>query len=181
MIVMFWGLLFILAIASAIAIYYLIREEKLYNKRESEYKTIIGRLEQELSKKDKETEERLARFENDFSDKEKRLNTQILELKDQLLQSQDVLKKEDLNRTNLEVKLFELQDQLAKLNRDLSSNIQIYNGLKGQYDKLERDIEKLREELVNKDATFKTEQSLHQQLKEKYDSLFSANKRDPAS
>lgn len=102
-------------------------------------------LKQELNKKERETEILLTQLKNDFSDKEKKLNAQILELKDQLLQSQDALKKEVFNKSNLEKKLSELEAQLVELNKDLSSNIEMFNGLKGQHDDLEREMEKLQE------------------------------------
>lgn len=203
MIAIFWGLFIILVIASAIAIYNLIREEKLYDKREAEQKVRFHRLEQaldtkekdveklnkqivelkdkifqsqdtlkhELNKKDRETEKLLTQLKNDFSDKEKKLNAHILELKNQLLQSQDALKKEVLNKSNLEKKLSELEAQLVKLNKDLSSNIEMYSGLKGQYDDLEREMEQLQQELVNKETVLKREQAAHQEIKEKYETL----------
>lgn len=52
----FWGLFVILVIASAITIYNLIREEKLYNEREAQRNARIHHLEQALDTKEKEAE-----------------------------------------------------------------------------------------------------------------------------
>jgi len=177
---MFLAIFVILVVSSLLAIFYAIREERLTNKKLSDQKIRINYLESELDKRGKEKEETLTKLKSEFGSKEKELNTQILELKDKLLDSQDALKKENLSKLTLEKRFQEIQDQLIKLNQDSASRLEMYEGLKTQYNELERDIEKLQQELTNKDSALKAEQAQYQQLKEKYDTLFPAEKRDPA-
>ena len=149
-------LLVILLIASAVTVYSLLQEEKCNNKLISGQKIFINKLETELNQKSMEAE---------------KLQKQNLELNGQLFQEQDILRKESFSKSTFEIKVTELQAQLEKSKRDLSANIQMYDGLKGQYDELERDMEKLQQDLINKDAFLKAEQVSYQELKQKYDSL----------
>lgn len=122
---------------------------KKENLNKSTLEKKLQALQAQLERLDREKEEFSTRLKNEFSDKEKKLNAQILELKDKLLQSEDALKKENVNKITLEKKLQELQGQSVRLNKDLSLKTQMYDGLKGQYDELERDMEKLQQELAN--------------------------------
>ncbi len=195
MTVIFFGILVILAILSAIAIYTVIKEERSNNKLISDQKARLEKIENELTGKNLELEKakkqileikdellvnqdafkkanlNKSTIEKKAQELEDQLNTQTSELKNQLKQGQEVLKRESADKLSLEKKLQEAQAQLSKLDKELTSNTQVYEGLKGQYDELGRDMEKLQQELANKDTALKIEQMAHQEIKEKYDSL----------
>ncbi len=195
MTVIFFGILVILAILSAIAIYTVIKEERSNNKLISDQKARLEKIENELTEKNLELEKvkkqileikdellvsqdalkkanlNKSTIEKKAQELENQLNAQTSELKNQLKQSQEALKKESADKLSLEKKLQEAQAQLSKLDKELTSNTQVYEGLKGQYDELERDMEKLKQELANKETALKTEQMAHQEIKEKYESL----------
>jgi len=183
MTVIFFGILVILAILSPIAIYTVIKEERSNNKLISDQKVRLEKIENELTMKNLELEKakkqileikdellvsqdalkkanlNKSTIEKKAQELENQLNTQTSELKNQLKQGQEALKKESADKLSLEKKLQEAQAQLSKLDKELTSNTQVYEGLKGQYDELERDMEKLQQELANKDNALKTEQS----------------------
>jgi len=195
MTVIFFGILVILVILFTIAIYALIKEERSDNKLILEQNERIKKIENELTGKNLELEKTKKQIleikdelfvsqdalkkenlnksavEKKAQELENQLNTQTSELKNELKQVQETLKKESADKLSLEKKLQEAQAQLSKLDKELTSNTQVYEGLKGQYDELERDMEKLQQELANKDTAFKTEQMTHQEIKEKYESL----------
>ena len=121
--------------------------------------------------------------------KEERANNKLISgqkarlerIENELTEKYLELEKESADKLSFEKKMQEAQAQLSKLGKELTSYAQVYEGLKGQYGELERDMDKLQQELANKDAALKTEQMAHREIKEKYESLFPANKRDLAS
>lgn len=132
---MFLAILTILVLcilASGAVFYFLMCEEKLRAKKKSEEKARIEQLDRAL---------------NEFGGKEKDLNGQISKLKGELQAAQELLKKEELNKKDLEAKIQELNAQLEKSNKDLSSTTQMYEGLKEQYNELEDVAEKMRRDL----------------------------------
>lgn len=58
-----------------------------------------------------------------------------------------MLKKEASAKEELQKKAKNLEDESAKLKKELSSCNQMYEGFKGQYNELEKDVEKLTKEL----------------------------------
>ncbi len=69
--------------------------------------------------------------------------------------------------TDLGQELNSKRKEIEKLNKDLSSSVEMYSGIKSQYDELEHEIEKLQQEVANKDSALKAKQSECEQLKEK--------------
>lgn len=53
-------------------------------------------------------------------------------------------------KATLEEQIKSLQTEVVKLNNDLAVEKQMYNGLKGQYDELEKDCEKINQKLQEK-------------------------------
>lgn len=139
---MFWSMFAGLTMAFVIVLYFLLREEKSSEKRQADYLRNIDELKNELAKKDKEKAEILIRSKDASGIKEKDLNRQILELKDKLLESQDNARSENLSKVALEKKAQDLQEQSAKLNKEMVLMKEMYEGLKIQYNELERDMEK---------------------------------------
>jgi sugar-specific transcriptional regulator TrmB len=101
-----------------------------------------------LGKKDKQKEEAITQIKNEFSVKEQQLNTQLEELKKKLLESQEVFNKD-------ENKIRELEGQLLKTKKELELSTEMYDGLKVQYEDLERDLDKIQQAAMSKDAPAK--------------------------
>jgi peptidoglycan hydrolase CwlO-like protein len=67
----------------------------------------------------------------------------IRSVSDQDKKSQDVVNKAVSEKDTLEKGLKQLQEEIGRLNSELSLKTQMFEGLKGQYDELEKDYEKL--------------------------------------
>lgn len=157
-------------IVSSAIFYFLLLEEKVNQKKKLEQNVRIEELERKLNEKDRENESNLAKLKTEFSEREKDFNAQVSALKDDLQLVRDALKKEELNKGELEKQAQELQAKLEKSNKDLSSTTQMYQGLKAQYNELESVVQKLKEGQANKPSTSTTRDPANQ-LKEKYKNL----------
>lgn len=152
---MFWILFGILLAASGATVYFLMREDKEKESKQVEYQVRIGQLEGELSRKNKEKEDFAAQLKNEFSFQEQQLNAQLEESKKQLLPNQEALNKTNLEKQALENKIRDLEDNLSKLKKELELSTEMYDGLKVQYDDLERDMEKMQQAAISKDSAAK--------------------------
>ena len=64
-------------------------------------------------------------------------------------QLDELLKKETLEKEEAQKQEKNLQAEIEKLNNDLAVKTQMHDGLKGQYDELEKDFAKINQELEN--------------------------------
>jgi predicted nucleic acid-binding Zn-ribbon protein len=138
---MLWILVTVLTLcllSSAGVFYFLLRDEKSNEKRKLEQSSRIEQLERELNEKTKEHEGLYSQLRNEFNVKEKNLTAEISTLKEQLTSTNDTLIKEQLNKQTIEKDLEKFKSESEKLKRDLSLTSQMYEGLKTQYNELER-------------------------------------------
>ncbi len=145
---MFWILFAGLLVVSGATFYFLMREDKIKESKQVEYQERISQLEGELKRKDKQREDLITQIKNEFSVKEQQFNAQLEESKKKLLESQEAFNKD-------EDKIREMEGQLLKLKKELELSTEMYDGLKVQYDDLERDMEKMQQAAMSKDAAAK--------------------------
>lgn len=124
--------------SSAVAFYFLIHDEKSNDRRKAELGSRIEQLERELSDKTNEGEGLCSRLKKEASVKEEGLNAEILALREQLAFTKDALIKEKAGKQAIENELQELRSESEKLKKDISLTSQMYEGLKAQYNELER-------------------------------------------
>ena len=172
------GSLAVCIISAGVLFYYLIRDEKLKAKTQVEDRAHIEELERQLTEKTNEQDKVLGQLKNGFNSKIEDLNAQALALKEELSLSKDALEKEKLTNALLEKKSQELKVQLEKSEKGSSMSTQMYEGLKAQYTEVDVEIEKLRQELVEKNLSLESEKALHEALQEKYDLLLSSKDKD---
>lgn len=132
------GILALCVLSSAAALYFLLHDENINEKKRLEQRSRIEQLERELKEKSMYAEELSAKARSEFEAKEKSLKSEVSVLSEQLASSREALKKEELARQAIEKELNELKDESQKLNKDVSLTSQMYEGLKAQYRELER-------------------------------------------
>lgn len=145
---MFFILLAVLLAASMAIFYFLMREDKVKQSKQAESQDRIAQLEGELIRKDKQREDLITQIKNEFSVKEQQLNAQLAESRKKLLESQEAFNKD-------EEKIHEMEGQLLKLKKELELSTEMYDGLKVQYNDLERDLEKMQQAAMSKDSAAK--------------------------
>ena len=129
-------------------------EEILAQKKE-EQKEKFSQLEDALRNKEEELKKRSAAEKIELEEK-RNLKSAVSKLESQLQEKEGLLKKEAYAKEELNNKLRNLEDEVAKLKRELFLANQMYEGLKGQYDELEKDTQNLAQQL---------EQRMTQELK----------------
>ena len=152
---MFLILLVVLLAASGVTVYFFMREDKVKESKHVEYQVRIGQLEGELGRKNKEKEDFAAQLKNEFGFKEQQFNVQLEEAKKQVSQAQENLNKAVGDKQALENKISELEANFSKIKKELELSTEMYDGLKVQYNDLERDMEKMQQAAMSKDPTAK--------------------------
>lgn len=152
---MFFIILGVLFAASMATFFFLMREDKVKETKQTEYQARISQLEGELIKKDRQNGELITQLKNEFNVKEQQFNAQLDVSTKKLLASQEELNKETINKQTLEEKIRELEVQVSKFKKELELSTEMYDGLKVQYDDLERDLEKIQQAAMNKGAAAK--------------------------
>lgn len=156
----FYSLLIVLFVVSIAVIYSFVRQSKEKEKEAGTSHTRIAELETLVTQKEGEYVRKLSSIEATMKGKEEELNRRNKFLEDQirdydklkkdfakaeakLKEKEELAKKETSGKGDLEKKIKDMQNELAKLNKDLSLKNQMYEGLKGQFEELEKEQEKL--------------------------------------
>lgn len=153
--VVFFGVLASLFVLSMLVIFSFTRQSQRLNrevrKNLEEDKIRISELEAMLQQRQGELK--------------KHITAQESQLEAQLKEKEDLLKKEIYVKDGLSRKIKELEEEVAKLKRELALSNQMYDGLKGQYDELERNSERLAQQVEEGQPQSKKEAGLEQLLK----------------
>lgn len=166
--VVFFGVLASLFVLSMRAIFYFIHQNEKLNrqilKNSEEDKMRISNLETLLRQKDEEFKKHILAEQTKLKEMDE-LKLKLSKLEAQLKEKEDSLKKEIYVKEGLSKKVKELEDELVKSKRELVLSNQMYEGLKGQYDELERNTEKLTQRLEERQSQSKEETKVEQLLK----------------
>lgn len=150
--VVFFSLLVFLFVAYLFALRSFLRQNKKWDKekdtlnkrnkdRIAELEAAVAGTTERQKEQEKEFQKRVILLETQLKEKEQ-LKASVARLEAQLKMKEEVLKKEVTSRDEFNKKIKTLQDEVTKLNKELSLKNQMYEGLKGQYDELEKSFEK---------------------------------------
>ncbi|GEM_PF-5358393 len=141
-------LLAVLLAASMAVVYFLMQEDKVKQTQQSEAQECITQLNELIVKKDKQREELVTQMKNEFGVKEQLSNVRLEDLKVKLQESQEAFNKD-------EAKISELEGHILKLKKEIELSTEMYDGLKVQYEDLERDMDKIQQAAMSKDVPAK--------------------------
>lgn len=114
--------------------------------KEGQYKQGVSKLESFFKAKEEDFKKRLSAFELQLRDLEQFKNN-ARKLESQLKEKEDGLKAGALLKADLDKKIKDLESELDRIMKELALKTQMHEGLKSQYDELEKTSEKLAHEL----------------------------------
>lgn len=133
--------------------------EAILVQNKEEHRQKVSQLEESLKNKEEELKKHI-KEQGLQLEEQKQLKSVILKLEAQVKEKESLLKQEIYAKGDLSKKIEDLEGELAKSKRELSLSNQMYEGLKGQYNELEKNLEKLAQQLEEEQSKPKKEVGL---------------------